>query len=325
MQDEAPLTVLTMFRGEGWIVHDRRPAVRLGPGDLAVVRAPEPYTVADHPSTEPRAIIHPEQVAMDPAGAGLCAELDRGVRTWGDRPDAAHVLVSGTYQLPGEVGRRLLHTLPSVLLLTAGEWHSPLLPLLQDEMGRDEPGQAAVLNRLLDLVLIGALRAWFTREGASAPAWYRAHGDPVAGPALQLLHADPARPWTVAALAAEVGVSRTVLARRFTELVGEPPMAYLTGWCLSLAADLLASTDATLTSVARQVSADRGGMHPASPPSAVRAPARLAGRRHLQHKLLRGGDDTLDPHTDPGEQHTLDHFDRHGAVHPAETILRSRC
>ncbi|MGK5638135.1 AraC family transcriptional regulator [Streptomyces sp. URMC 126] len=253
VEDGAPLTVLTMFRGEGWILHDRRPAVRLRPGDLAVVRGPEPYTVADHPSTEPRWTVHPGQVATDRAGNEVCAELHRGVRTWGVRLDAAHVLVSGTYQMPGEVGRRLLHTLPNALLLTAGEWHSPLLPLLREQMGRDEPGQTTVLDRLLDLILIGALRAWLTREGAAAPAWYRAHGDPVVGPALGLLHADPARSWTVAALAAETGVSRAVLARRFTELVGEPPMAYLTDWRLSLAADLLASSDATLAAVARQV------------------------------------------------------------------------
>ncbi|WP_223770917.1 AraC family transcriptional regulator [Streptomyces huiliensis] len=283
VRDEAPLTVLTMVRGEGWIVRDRRPPVRLRPGDLAVVRGPEPYTVADDPSTEPRVTVHPGQVTTDPSGAGLCVELHRGVRTWGERPDAAHALVSGTYQLPGEVSRRLLRTLPGVLLLTAEDWHSPLLPLLRDEMARDEPGQAAVLDRLLDLILIGALRAWFTRQGADAPAWYRAHGDPVVGPALGLLHADPARPWTVAALAAEAGVSRAVLARRFTELVGEPPMAYLTDWRLSLAADLLASSDATLAAVARQVGYGSAfalsaafkrvrGLSPARHRDAVRAP-----------------------------------------------------
>ncbi|MGY1706568.1 helix-turn-helix transcriptional regulator [Geodermatophilus sp. SYSU D00697] len=64
---------------------------------------------------------------------------------------------------------------------------------------------------------------------------------------------DPARPWTVAALAEEVGVSRATLARRSPDLVGEPPMAYLTGWRLCLAADLLAGTDATVEAVARQV------------------------------------------------------------------------
>jgi AraC-like DNA-binding protein len=68
-----------------------------------------------------------------------------------------------------------------------------------------------------------------------------------------MLHDDPARPWTVAALAAAVGVSRAALARRFTTLVGEPPMVYLTGWRLALAADLLREPDATVAAVARRV------------------------------------------------------------------------
>ena len=97
------------------------------------------------------------------------------------------------------------------------------------------------------------LRAWFARPDAEAPAWYRANGDPVVGRALRLLHHNPSHPWTVATLAAEVGVSRAALARRFTELVGEPPMTFLTGWRLALAADLLRDPDATLGAVAHQV------------------------------------------------------------------------
>ena len=91
------------------------------------------------------------------------------------------------------------------------------------------------------------------RPDARAPGWYAASADPVVGPALRLLHHEPARPWTVAALAAETGVSRAALARRFTELVGEPPMAFLAGWRLALAADLLRDPQTTLTAVARQV------------------------------------------------------------------------
>jgi AraC-like DNA-binding protein len=130
---------------------------------------------------------------------------------------------------------------------------SPLVALLSEEMAKDEPGQEVMLDRLLDLLLITVLRAWFTRQEAAAPAWYRAYSDPVVGRALRMLHNDPARPWTVASLAAETGVSRAALARRFTELVGEPPMAYLTGWRLALAADLLREPDATVGSVARRV------------------------------------------------------------------------
>jgi AraC-like DNA-binding protein len=75
----------------------------------------------------------------------------------------------------------------------------------------------------------------------------------VVGRALRMLHNNPAHRWTVATLAAEIGVSRAALARRFTELVGEPPMTFLTGWRLALAADLLREPDATVGAVARQV------------------------------------------------------------------------
>lgn len=96
-------------------------------------------------------------------------------------------------------------------------------------------------------------RAWFARSEAEAPAWYRAHSDPVVGTALRMLHNNPAHPWTVGALAATTGVSRAALARRFTELVGEPPMTFLAGWRLALAADLLREPDATVGTVAREV------------------------------------------------------------------------
>ncbi|SCF46076.1 Helix-turn-helix domain-containing protein [Micromonospora marina] len=115
------------------------------------------------------------------------------------------------------------------------------MPLLAAEIVKDDPGQEAVLDRLLDLLLIAALREWFARPGAAAPAWYRAYADPVVGRALRMLHHDPARPWTVASLAAEVGMSRAALARRFTASVGEPPVSYLTGWRLALAADRLSA------------------------------------------------------------------------------------
>lgn len=164
------------------------------------------------------------------------------------------VLLTGTYPAVGEVSRRLLAALPQVLVVRADEWDSPLVPLLAEEIGRDVPGQEAVLDRLLDLLLIAALRTWFARPDSAAPAWYRAHEDAVVGQALRLLQDQPDRPWTVAGLAAGTGVSRAALARRFTGTVGEPPMAYLAAWRLALAADLLRQhPDATIGAIARQV------------------------------------------------------------------------
>lgn len=88
--------------------------------------------------------------------------------------------------------------------------------------------------------------------GQMGPA-YRAVSDPVIGPALRHLHNDPAHPWTVAALASCVGISRAALAHRFADLVGQPPMSYLTDWRLDLAAGLLQEPEATIDSAAGQV------------------------------------------------------------------------
>ena len=104
-----------------------------------------------------------------------------------------------------------------------------------------------------DLALIATLRAWFARPEADAPGWYLAHGDPLVGHALRMIHDDPAWPWTVASLAAIAGASRAAFARRFTALVGQPPMTYVAHWRLDRAADLLRDTDATVEAIARQV------------------------------------------------------------------------
>jgi AraC-like DNA-binding protein len=253
IQDEAPLTLVAVVRGRAWIVPGDGGAVCLGHGDVAVIRGPDPYTVADDPATPPQAVIHPGQRCTLPDGQELKQMTELGVRTWGNSPDGATVLLTGTYQLDGEVSQRLLRALPTVLVLREGDWDCPLIPLLADEIVKDEPGQEAVLDRLLDLLLIAVLRAWFARPGTGAPRWYRAYDDPVVGRALRLLHHNPAHPWTVAELAAAASVSRASLARRFTELVGEPPMAFLTSWRLALAADLLREPGATIGAVASQV------------------------------------------------------------------------
>jgi AraC-like DNA-binding protein len=253
IQDEAPLTLVAMVRGAAWVVPDNGPAMHLNPGDVAVLRGPDAYTVADDPGTPPQVVVHPGQRCTTADGEAVMQMSELGVRTWGNDPDGDAEMVTGTYELRSEVSQRLLKALPTLLVVPGESLENPLIGYLADEIARDEPGQEAVLDRLLDLLLIAVLRAWFARPDAETPGWYRAHGDPVVGPALRLLHHRPAHPWTVASLAVATGVSRAALARRFTELVGEPPMSFLAGWRLTLAADLLREPGATVGSVARQV------------------------------------------------------------------------
>jgi AraC-like DNA-binding protein len=254
IEDQAPLTVVSVVRGEAWIVPHAGEAVLLDQGDVAIVRGPDPYLVADDPRTPPQALILPGQECRTPDGGHLTALSHVGVRTWGHGTDGPVVLLTGTYGMEGELSKRLLTALPTLVVLRAVDWPTPLVGLLAAEIGRDVPGQEAVLDRLLDLLLIAALRTWFDRPDAGAPAWYRAHDDAVVGQALRLLQHQPAEPWTVAKLAADAGVSRAALARRFAATVGETPMAYLAGWRLALAADLLRQQpDTTIASVAHQV------------------------------------------------------------------------
>ncbi|NKX90713.1 AraC family transcriptional regulator [Nocardia coubleae] len=251
VQDQAPLTVLAMIRGKGWVSTESGSSQQVGAGDVVIFRGPQPYTVSDDPATEPQIVVQPGQVTTTPDGEILCETLTLGIRQWGTDPDGETLMVTGTYESAGAVSTRLLRALPQVAVLPRGDLDSRLLDLLVDEATRDRPAQGAVLDRLLDLLLIAALRAWFARD--DAPAWYHAYSDPLVGKALRLLQHNPAHPWTVVALADAVGMSRAALARRFTELVGEPPMTFLTEWRLSLAADLLAETDSTVESIARQV------------------------------------------------------------------------
>lgn len=265
IQDRAPVgliavlsgtaTVVPEHPGDGGAARGRRDGepVHLAAGTVAILKGPDAFTVADHPGTAPQIVVHPGPRVTTATGDDPGTALDLGVRTWGNDPDGSTVALMGCYPFRGEVSGRLLDALPPLVVLTPQMWASPLLGLLDAEIAKDDPGQQAVLERLFDLLLITAVRAWFARPEASPPVWYRAHADPVAGAALRALHADPARPWTVAELARVAGVSRGLFARRFTEQVGEPPMAYLTGWRLALAADLLLEPDATLGSVARRV------------------------------------------------------------------------
>lgn len=243
---DAPLTLVVMLRDEAWLLPGDTPdhsgPLWLRAGDVAVVRGPAPFTVADGPATPPGHVV---------TTAGFCAPGARtlAARTCGERPDGPALLLGGAYA--DGVSERLLRALPRVLVV-AGD-RRPLLDLLGGEVATEVPGQQVVLDRLLDLLLAATLRSWFDRPGARAPGWYRATGDPAVDEALRLLHDSPAHPWTVTSLAAKTATSRAAFARRFAERVGEPPMRYLAGWRIALAADLLRETDATVAAIARQV------------------------------------------------------------------------
>ncbi|MFE1908652.1 AraC family transcriptional regulator [Streptomyces gardneri] len=246
----SPLTLATMLRGHAWIVPATGEPVRVGAGDVTVIRGRAPYTIADDPATPPQVVVDATEYCV----RGLADESAEDNEDNEDTPDGpGALLLSGAYAGRGEISERLLRALPEVLVVRAADVHPSLPALMVEEITGDSPGRHVMRDRLLDLMLLSTLRTWFDRSEAHAPAWYRVMDDAAVGHALRLLHADPAHPWTVAGLAARTGLSRAALARRFTAQVGEPPMAYLASWRIGLAADLLRGTDATVGSVARQV------------------------------------------------------------------------
>ncbi|MEU3061592.1 AraC family transcriptional regulator [Streptomyces subrutilus] len=245
--DGAYLTLILPLRGAGWIVPEAGEPRRVQLGEAAIVRGPAPFSFTDDPANA--------------SGTGPAPGV-REVRWGEERPDAAEgddelggptVLLAAAYDVREQVPQRLLRALPPVLVVPDEPDCAPLHAYLEGQIGGGRPGHQTVLDRLLDWLLVCTLRDWFDRPEAQPPAWYGALGDEVAGPALRAIHEDPAHPWTTAELAARAGVSRTTLAKRFTEQVGDGPVAYLTDWRMTLAADLLSRTELTVAAVARRV------------------------------------------------------------------------
>ncbi|GAA0954540.1 AraC family transcriptional regulator [Nonomuraea longicatena] len=228
----APLTLVAPLRGEGWLIRNDA-AHRMVAGEAAVVTGVEPFVFADSPDPGPATDIPDTAPPADLTG-----------RT---------VLLTGSYEIGGELARRLVRVLPPVLVVPDEHGCADMNGYLEFQLLHGRPGHQLVLDRLLDWLLVCTLRDWFSRPEAVVPGWYSALGDDVVGPALRAIHDSPAEPWTLARLAAASKVSRTTLTKRFTELVGEPPLAYLTGWRMALAADMLTERAATVASVARRV------------------------------------------------------------------------
>lgn len=250
---DSPLTLIAGVEGNLWIRPDEGEAFQIEPGDIAVIRTPIRYNLSDSLDTSPQIIIHPGQRCCDQDGNPLHDSLMHGVRTWGNDAAGSTLFLVGAYEHLSDISDRLLRALPPVLFLTHDDWQSPLVGLLCDEVIKDEPGQAAVLDRLLDLLVTAVLKAWFAQQDSKRPEWWRHQGDRVIEHALRLMHDDPSHPWTLDLLAAKSGASRAAFARRFHELIGEPPMTFLKNWRMALAADLLSQPDESVTTVAEKV------------------------------------------------------------------------
>ena len=110
-----------------------------------------------------------------------------------------------------------------------------------------------MLGRLMEMLFVEVLRRYAARLPADSKGWFAALNDPIVGRALQFVHGDPARRWTVDDLAREAGASRTVLAERFNAVMGQAPIEYVTGWRMQLAAERMRNSNDSLAGIAADV------------------------------------------------------------------------
>ncbi|SFS20016.1 AraC-type DNA-binding protein [Dyella sp. OK004] len=210
-------------------------AVELGAGDIVVFPHGAGHVLADQPDT-PSIEIHEavgnlapgQRMSLPNAGSGAPASVLCG--SYSFAPDGTNPLLRGLPQLLHLSAEKLRNT----PLEAAMQW-------LAAEANGAAPGTALIIDRLVDLLFIYALRLWTAQQDASSPqTWFGALQDPVVGPAVHAVHGDPAYAWTVENLAQRAGLSRAAFARRFQQAMGEPPLSYVTRWRMTVAAGLLA-------------------------------------------------------------------------------------
>lgn len=234
--------------GTAWLRAPGAPPLQLMPGDVLVLPSGTEHELASAPDARCRPFdrrMKAEQMAPD------------GTLILGG-PGAVTTIVCAGYDYDLDVAQPLMSLLPDVLHIpadpTASRATASLVALLAREVGQVGPGSRAAAARLIDLLLIDAIRAWIERSLEDrSPSWLTAMRDPMIAQALAMLHERPADPWTVEALAREVHVSRATLARRFLDAVGEPPLAYLARWRMNLAAQRLKHSSATVEVIAHEV------------------------------------------------------------------------
>lgn len=234
-----------ILQGSCWLLSAGREPVALAPGDVVFLAHGRGHAIADDPATPLVDVVEDQD-----GNWVLTEEAPEGT-------GPATLLMCGAYRLNRARAHPLLAALPEVVHLPARIGSYPALraavDLLGAELERPGPGSDALVPVLLDSLLLYILRSWLDEHGTQAPTgWAAALADPAIADALHALHRDPARPWTVEELGARAGLSRAAFARRFTTVVGQPPLAYLTWWRMTVAGRLLATGDASLRVVAER-------------------------------------------------------------------------
>lgn len=238
-----------LLRGSAWLSVDRKgePRVALSGGDLAVLPLGHAHGLRDHPRSPTERFEELAQCAALPDSVVAHVKLGgNGAET---------TFITGGFVLDDPLAAPLLATLPAVIRMTPDtELAVPSflenIRFITSEVEQGRPGSDIVLLRMTDVIFIQILRAYLSRFSDAGGGFLGALRDPSTAAALGAMHRRAEAPWTVASLAKESGVSRSVFAARFTQLVGEPPLSYLTRIRMQKASALLRD-GATLAKASR--------------------------------------------------------------------------
>lgn len=171
---------------------------------------------------------------------------------------ARTTVVCGVFQFDHPAAQHLVSLLPKVIMVEPwnaphADWIHSMLRALASEARELRPGGETVITRLADILVIHAIRSWIAQDPAAQTGWLGALQDKQIGRIISLIHRDPARPWTLESLAASAAMSRSAFAARFTELVGEPAMHYVTRWRMHAALALLKENNTSVSEVSHRL------------------------------------------------------------------------
>lgn len=225
------------------------PVAALEEGDLVlVIPRGSGYQLCDNLRTPPI----PLTDLIGNSQGGLRAVIKHGAG------GAETGLICGAFEFQGPRADASLAILPQWIRVPkreshANQWLNATLRFLQKETRDPGLGSETIITRLIDVMLVEAIRAWLKNQPEGSAGWLGALRDPPIGAALGFIHKTPEKPWTVPTLAAQVGMSRSPFAARFTALVGQSPMSYLTRWRLQVAARLLQDQTLSLANITERV------------------------------------------------------------------------
>jgi AraC-like DNA-binding protein len=234
-----------LSRGAATLALEQGQQLRMTEGDFVVVTRSGAHTIYSDNRTKPFPIL-----ALDRPPAHL------GVVRHGGSGHPPSTIICGHFTPLRPSRGSVLELLPPVLMLKPaadGGWLEAILQRMVSESAVERPGQRVALSRLTEVLFVEVLRSWIKSLGPGEGGWLGAMADPHIGPALQLIHERPDRPWTLGDLGHRVGLGRSTFSARFTELVGQPMYRYLIARRMAEATFLLETSDDGIAQIAARV------------------------------------------------------------------------